>query len=127
MTEADELELAEAVAEGAAFMDAIDKGLTEAERWYWVVDPAKLDLRVAVRNPDTECGCVMAQHSPDGVFDPSGDYGLRWDEPSTLGFDALSVGAAAYAEYPALTDLWVEQINDRRAAYFDRHPEAVLA
>lgn len=118
-----EMRSAERVSEGAAFMDALDKGLPEAERWYWIVNPDTLNMRQPVLSRDG-CGCVMAQHIPNGIFDVT-EYGLAatTDDDLLLGFDVSPFGRVGYAD---LTALWIEEINERRAAYFDRHPEAVI-
>lgn len=115
----DELELAEAVAEGAEFMDAIDVNLTDdAERWFWVVDPDTLDMSQSTGGHQRKCGCIFGQHHPEGYYFPI-DYGLD-EEGFRLGFDG------DWDDYPILTALWREEIIDRRAAWFDAHPEAVI-
>ncbi len=55
------------------------------------------------------------------------------DDPLRVAFnwracaDVFSGGSEGYPGARKLTALWVEEINERRAAWFDRHPEAVLA
>lgn len=119
-----EMELADRVSEGAAFMDAIDKGLPESERWYWVVDPDRLDMSQSTGGHRRECGCIIGQHHPEGFFYPDdygiGEFGRANSESFRLGFDG------GWEEYPLLTTLWINEINERRAAYFDRHPEAII-
>lgn len=114
----DELELAEAVDAGAEFMDAIDANVTDdAERWFWVVDPNTLNI--------AHCDqCIVGQHAGLGFYDPE-LYGLRWDDAEAFGFDAPSPGMPT--DYQRLRALWREAINDRRAAWFDAHPEYVIA
>ena len=122
-----ELELAERVAAGAEFMDAIDAYVTDdAERWFWVVEPSRLNMRLGVAVGG--CGCVMTQHA--GTYLPA-KYGL--DDNGNGGAIALGFDIEwhAYPEvreyrYAALAALWVEEINERRAAWFDKHPEAVI-
>jgi hypothetical protein len=124
----DELELAERVAAGAEFMDAIDSVVTaESERWFWVVNPDRLDMSTSTGGHRRECGCIFGQHSPSGFYNNE-DYGISWWDSADLGFDAKSHGdLSRLAEYKALTALWREAIIDRRAAWFDAHPEYVIA
>lgn len=130
----DELFLGEAVAEGADYMDALDAKVVDSERWYWVCDPETLDMGGAY----APCGCITAQHHPSGVVNFH-DYGLFY--ATTYGLSstfaltaqdralavAFNFNGEGLAIVDQLTALWVEEINDRRAAWFDRHPEAVLA
>jgi hypothetical protein len=121
----DELVLAEAVAAGADFMDAIDVGITdEAERWYWVVDPDTLDMTDGRR-------CVAGQFNGSaGNRDRPGFHLLGLSgiyETDRVAFNMAGAFHVRTVGLRLLTALWVEAIDDRRAAWFDRHPEAVLA
>lgn len=125
--EVDELVLAERVAEGAAFMDAIDANVTDdAEVWFWVVNPETLDMGQSTGGHQRECGCILGQHSLSGFYDPK-EYGLLDMHGRSLGLEATSQGFEGRQwEYATLSALWIEEINDRRAAWFDAHPEAVI-
>lgn len=114
----DELELAERVAAGAEFMDAIDA------EWFWIVDPARLDMSQIWMFQRRRCGCVLSQYDPTGDYDPT-RFGLdAWaNDDKSLGFYTSS----GPDEYRVLTSFWREAIIDRRAAWFDAHPEYVIA
>lgn len=118
-----ELQLAEAVAEGAAFMDAIDVNVTDdAERWFWVVDPERLRMHHN-GGPRAKYGCITAQHHPDGYANFM-DYGsIYFDDRLKVAFNVVGVDDPT-AESSTLTALWREEIVERRAAWFDAHPEA---
>lgn len=113
----DELVLAERVSAGAEFMDAIDRD------WFWIVDPTKLNMAEIWMFKYGRCGCVLSQYDPTGDYNP-GNFGLEaWtDEDAALGFYTLG----GPDHYRALTALWREAINERRAAWFDKHPEAII-
>lgn len=120
----DELELAEAVGKGAEFMDAIDA------EWFWVIDLDRLDMRRVWSWTGGRCGCVLSQFSPKGLFHLN-EFGLSLSdkEDIQMGFD-LDANFYRYpspGQWEALTALWVEEITDRRAAWFDAHPEYVIA
>lgn len=122
----DEFELAEAVSAGAEIMDALDAKITDdAERWFWVVNPATLDMD---NNGDGtgQVGCITAQHQPDG-YARFAEYGVGIG----AGEPTLALAFNLYVESAArtrrITALWREAITDRRAAWFDAHPEHVIA
>lgn len=101
--------------EGAYVMDRIDP------EWFWLVNPDRLDMRQGrMRYVDTrnKCGCVIAQHHPGHNFDYLGSYGLDLDDAVLLG-----LSSEASDDFPVLDALWRELIEDRRAAWLDKHPE----
>lgn len=117
----DEFDLAEAVDAGAEFMDAIDP------EWFWVIDLERLNMRRVWSWTRGECGCVLSQYDPTGGYNVNA-FGLsqRSDDDVLLGFD-LTGWAYSPTPWEALTALWREAINDRRSAWFDAHPEYVIA
>lgn len=117
----DELELAERVTAGAEFMDAIDA------EWFWIIDVERLNMRRIWSWTRGACGCVLSQYDPTGEYNVNA-FGLsaRQDDDVRLGFD-LSGWSYNPAGWEALTALWREAINERRAAWFDAHPEYVIA
>ena len=121
----DEFELAEAVDAGAEFMDAIDANVTDdAERWFWVVDPETLDMRKS-GNGTGAVGCVIAQHHPKGYL-RFADYFVGRHGYSLSDFGLNLRHYPPESEFSRLTALWREAIYDRRSAWFDAHPEAVI-
>ncbi len=109
-----EWELAARVADGALFMDGLDPD------WYWYVNPDTLDMAEGGWSGRSWCGCVLAQHSATTFSLYL--YGLDTGEAQLLGFTFGS--SLRDPVWDVLTDLWREEILDRRAEWFDKREAA---
>lgn len=87
------------VSDGAEFLDHIDKD------WYWKINLETLDLAMGDR-------CVLGQHHPSRVYDPD-EYGL--DELRDAALFGFTLGEGTWDLWnQLLTDLWRDEIDDRR-------------